>query len=147
MVEIVVYGIPRPQGSKRHVGNGIMREASAYVGEWRQDVVAAAQRQYQGPPLEGPLELEIEFRFPRPKSHYGTGKNATVLRADAPKYVVSRKHGDLSKLVRSTEDAISATSGYPVCGDDSQFASLKTRKVYASEDKPAGAVVFVRRAP
>lgn len=124
-----------------------MREASAYVGEWRQDVVAAAQRQYQGPPLEGPLELEIEFRFPRPKSHYGTGKNATVLRPDAPTYVVSRKYGDLSKLVRSTEDAISATSGYAVCADDSQFASLKTRKVYASEDKPAGAVVLVRQAP
>lgn len=120
-----------------------MREASAYVGEWRQDVAAAAARQYQGPPLGGPLSLEIEFRFPRPKSHFGTGRNATVLKPDAPEFVVSRKYGDLSKLIRSTEDAISATSGFPVVEDDSLFAVVRATKVYASADKPVGAVVFV----
>lgn len=120
-----------------------MREASAYVGEWRQDVAAAAARQYQGPPLGGPLSLEIEFRFPRPKSHFGTGRNATVLRADAPEFVVSRKYGDLSKLIRSTEDAISATSGYGVVEDDGLFAVVSAAKVYASAAKPVGAVVRV----
>ena len=123
-----------------------MREASAYVGEWRQDVAAAAARQYQGPPLGGPLSLEIEFRFPRPKSHFGTGRNATVLKPDAPSFVVSRKYGDLSKLIRSTEDAISATSGFPVVEDDSLFVLVRARKVYASEEKPVGAVVLVSKA-
>jgi crossover junction endodeoxyribonuclease RusA len=146
LIEIVVHGLPRPQGSKRHVGNGIMREASAYVGEWRQDVAAAAARQYQGPPLGGPLFLEIEFRFPRPKAHFGTGKRCNVLKSDAPLFVISRKYGDLSKLIRSTEDAISATSGFPVVADDSLFVQVLARKVYASEECPAGAVVKVSRA-
>jgi hypothetical protein len=30
-----VYGVPRPQGSKRHVGNGRMVESSPRVAEWR----------------------------------------------------------------------------------------------------------------
>lgn len=92
------------------------------------------------------MSLEIEFRFPRPKSHFGTGRNATVLKPDAPTFVVSRKYGDLSKLIRSTEDAISATSGFPVVEDDALFAVVRATKVYASAEKPVGAVVLVTQA-
>jgi hypothetical protein len=31
-------------------------------------------------PLEGPLEVRLSFYFPRPKNHYGSGKNAHVLK-------------------------------------------------------------------
>ena len=48
MVEIRVYGIPRPQGSKRHVGRGIMVEASRHVGQWRNDVMSAAAARLPG---------------------------------------------------------------------------------------------------
>jgi hypothetical protein len=69
-----------------------------------------------------------------------------VLKSDAPLFVISRKYGDLSKLIRSTEDAISATSGFPVVADDSLFVQVLARKVYASQECPAGAVVKVSRA-
>ena len=73
MVEIRVYGIPRPQSSKRHVGRGIMVEASRHVGQWRNDVMSAAAAARRGAPITGPVKLEIVFLFPRPKSHFGTG--------------------------------------------------------------------------
>ena len=129
MVEIRVYGIPRPQGIKRHVGRGIMVEASRHVGQWRNDVMSAAAAAHRGAPITGPVKLEIVFLFPRPKSHFGTGRNADKLKASAPVHCISRAHGDTSKLIRSTEDAISASSGYPVIEDDSQVVRLVLRSV------------------
>nr|ADD96382.1 endodeoxyribonuclease RusA [uncultured organism MedDCM-OCT-S09-C20] len=143
MVEIRVYGIPRPQGSKRHVGRGIMVEASKHVGQWRNDVMAAAAVTYKGPPITGPVRLEIVFLFPRPKSHFGTGRNADKLKASAPVHCISRAHGDTSKLIRSTEDAISASSGYPVIEDDSQVVRLVCEKRYVAQEEGCGAYIRV----
>ena len=36
---LFVPGIPAPQGSKRHVGHGVMVESSARVKSWRVDIV------------------------------------------------------------------------------------------------------------
>ena len=145
-VVIRVYGIPRPQGSKRHLGRGIMVEASCHVGQWRNDVMSAAQQAYHGSAISGPVRAEINFYFPRPKGHYGTGRNADKLKASAPEHCTTHGRGDLSKLIRSTEDAISATSGYPVMEDDSQVVELVCRKLYADEEHPPGALVILRTA-
>lgn len=91
----VAYGTPAPQGSKRHVGHGVMVESSAKVKPWRTDVkeAALAAKAAGAPLLDGPLAVRIVFTLHRPKS--------------APR---RRQHPDtypdLSKLLRSTEDAI-----------------------------------------
>ena len=69
MVEIVVYGLPAPQGSKRLVGK-VMLESSRKVMPWRQDVKAAVLTQYDGPIINSAVLVEIEFRFKRPKGHF-----------------------------------------------------------------------------
>ena len=143
-VVIRVYGIARPQGSKRHVGRGIMVEASRHVGQWRNDVMSAAQQAYRGPAITEAVEMDITFYFPRPKGHYGTGRNADKLKPSAPEYCVSRAYGDTSKLIRSTEDALAACSGYPVMQDDSQVVQLRCEKRYADDDHPPGALVRLR---
>ena len=143
MVEIRVYGIPRPQGSKRSLGNGRMIEASPHVKQWRNDVMSAAAAAHRGAPITGPVKLEIVFLFPRPKSHFGTGRNASKLKASAPVHCISRAHGDTSKLIRSTEDAISASSGYPVIEDDSQVVRLVCEKRYVTDSEGCGAIIRV----
>ena len=144
MVEIRVYGIPRPQGSKRHVGRGIMVEASKHVGQWRNDVMSAAAAAHRGAPITGPVRLEIVFLFPRPKSHFGTGRNANKLKPSAPRHCTSRAYGDTSKLIRSTEDAISASSGYPVIEDDSQVYGLTVEKRYVRDTDLEGCGAIIR---
>ena len=146
LVTFRVYAIPRPQGSKRHVGRGIMVEASRHVGQWRNDVMSAAQQAYGGLALTGAIDLELCFWFPRSKSHYGTGRNADRLKPSAPEKPNNRTFGDLSKLIRSTEDAISASSGYPVIADDSLVTDLTCRKRYATHECPPGALVTIRMA-
>ena len=58
MIEIVVYGQPAPQGSKRLVGK-VMLESSKKVQPWRQDVKQAVLSQYNGLPIESAVDIGI----------------------------------------------------------------------------------------
>lgn len=125
-----VHGIPGPQGSKRHVGGGRMVESSAKVKPWRDDVRAAAERwrddNGQPPLLDGPLVLRVEFRLRRPKS--------------APKRIVfPATTPDLSKLIRSTEDALTGI----IWTDDARVVRIDARKVFAQPGDPTGAYITV----
>jgi Holliday junction resolvase RusA-like endonuclease len=137
---IVVRGHPAPQGSKRHVGNGVMIESSKHVRPWREAVKAAAldvittypDYAHLGPgyPLDGPLVAIVFFTFARPKNHYRTGRNAHLLRDDAPPGPIGKP--DLSKLLRSTEDALTDAG---VWHDDARVIAYKSlAKVYAAPD-------------
>ena len=42
-VEFEVVGLPAAQGSKRHVGNGVMVESSKALKPWRSAVAEAAR--------------------------------------------------------------------------------------------------------
>jgi Holliday junction resolvase RusA-like endonuclease len=126
-LEFRVYGLPAPQGSKRHVGNGLMVESSKKVKPWRQDVVAAAiaaaEMRDGFQPFTGPVAVRIVFYFPRPKYHYGTGRNAGTLKAGAA--VFQTANPDLDKCVRSTFDALT-TAG--VWQDDNLAARITAEK-------------------
>ena len=141
-ITIAVWGNPAPQGSKRHVGNGVMVESSKAVKPWRQDVVAAAKQQMAScaaiswsdtgkgyEPFDGPLRVWMVFTFRRPKSHYRTGRNAHLLRDNAP--VAPSTIPDLSKICRATEDALT-TAG--VWADDARVAEYaRLAKVWCAD--------------
>lgn len=132
-VTLTVYGLPAPQGSKRHVGNGVMIESSKKVKPWRQDVKQAALDAIAGhpdwTPLDGPLVASMTFTFARPKSHYRTGRNAHLLRDTAPARPAVTP--DLSKILRSTEDALTGV----IWADDARVVGyIHLGKFYAGTD-------------
>lgn len=148
-ISVTVHGLPAPQGSKRHVGHGRMVESSKAVAPWRQDVkyaaldAVAATADWSA--LDGPLVASMVFTFARRKGHFGTGRNAHLLRATAP--VRPAVYPDLSKLVRSTEDALTGV----VWADDARVVEYtRLAKHYAGDggddvlDVP-GAVIRVWR--
>lgn len=149
-ISFVVLGVPAAQGSKRHVGGGRMIESSRKVAPWREAVKAAAvaalpdddeaERIGARFPVEGPVEVQVEFRFARPAGHYGDGKNAGILKASAPTLPTSRALGDIDKLSRSTLDALTDSQ---VIADDSQVSRLVAIKRYATEDRKPGATIYV----
>ena len=141
---IPVIGIPAPQGSKRHVGNGIMIENSKRVKPWRQDVKEAALNHYQGEVIDQAVEIEIIFIFVRPKSHFGTGKNSRKLKPSAPVFVTSKGIGDIDKLQRSTYDALSESSGGNVLKDDSLIVQNRNSKRYCVAGENPGAKIIIR---
>ncbi|MGH3220041.1 MAG: RusA family crossover junction endodeoxyribonuclease [Streptosporangiaceae bacterium] len=134
---INVHGQPAPQGSKRAFAirkNGIptgrvavIESSHDRVKSWRQAVVdAALNLDTTTWPISGPLRLGIIFALPRPKGHYRTGKNANQLRDSAPQY--PDRMPDLSKLLRSTEDALTDAG---IWRDDAQVVAYsRLEKVY-----------------
>ena len=134
-----VYGQPAPQGSKRHVGHGVIIESSKAVKPWRtaveQCVLLAAPFGTRPYPIliRGPVELFVTFTFQRPK----TAKKSVVHKTSTP---------DLSKLVRSTEDALT-TAG--VWEDDSRVVRCYAEKLYTGHPDAMpvpGAVIRVEPA-
>lgn len=126
---IYAYGEPAPQGSKRVINRGnanrkaTMQENSPKLAPWRSDVMDAAQKVLKETlcgPLDGPILARMVFSFRRPK---------TVKFKTRPFPSV---YPDLSKLARSTEDALTA------CGaiaDDALIVEyLRLAKVYCNED-------------
>jgi Holliday junction resolvase RusA-like endonuclease len=115
---VIAHGIPAPQGSKTPLPNGRMKESSAKVKPWRDAVVVYARRA-AGPgwqTLDGPLVAEMVFSLPR---------GATVRRADPT------VPPDLSKLIRSTEDALTDAC---VWADDARVVAYhQPRKVYVGD--------------
>lgn len=132
-LSIQVNGIPAPQGSKRHVGRGILIESSKKVKPWREDVRAAAiDAAGDGwEPLEGAVEVWVTFYLPQPKT--------------LPKRVYFPiKRPDLDKLARSTMDALTSAGIYI---DDSRVTDLHILKRYAGRSelgmKVPGAAITV----
>ena len=147
VITLTVYGRPAPQGSKSHKGGGRLVESSQYVKPWRERVVSVALDTIQHldwTRLDEPLVLSADFFLDRPKHHFGTGRNAGRLKPSAP----ARPTGppDLSKLVRSTEDALTTAGVYR---DDALIVSIATAKRYVDDGPGAlskpGAFITISR--
>lgn len=132
MTRIIVRGTPATQGSKKHVGNGVMVESSKKTKPWRSDVSSAVADQHDGPRLDGPLQVSLTFVFDRPKGHWRTGRNAHLLRDAAPPFPAG-KRDDLDKLARAVLDACT-TGG--LWHDDGQVVWLSCEKVYVGAQVP-----------
>jgi Holliday junction resolvase RusA-like endonuclease len=143
LMRIVVYGDPAPQGSKKFVGmingHGTLAESSKKVKPWRQDVVAAAVKAREDAgnpdPLDCALSVRMIFTLPKPKS------------APKRKRIFAMRKPDVSKLARSTEDALTTAM---IWTDDSRVAEYsRLAKVFPGEDPDAlnspGVVIEIRR--
>ena len=134
-VTFVVAGMaPQPQGSKRHVGNGVMLESCKNLKPWRYLVQQAAVATNH-PTISGPVSLSIVFIFPRPKSHYNT---KGILKPSAPTFHSVKPDG--SKCLRSTEDAL-VDSG--LLQDDARIAISSHTKRYATPTEHPGALITI----
>lgn len=132
MITIEVAGLPAPQGSKRHVGNGRMIEMSKAVAPWREAVRAETQRAMDGTmPLEGALEVRINFWLPRP--------------ASAPRRVTHpAKRPDLDKLIRAVLDGLTAGGAWK---DDGQVVTLLATKRFADGSGPGCSIQITQEMP
>jgi Holliday junction resolvase RusA-like endonuclease len=130
IVSLKVYGSPAPQGSKKFVGiakgtgRGILVESSKRVKPWREDVKAAAEAIRNGAaPLDGNLVLCMVFTLPKPKS------------APKSRRTWPNRKPDVSKLARSTEDAL-VDAG--LIADDARIVGYdRLWKAFPNEDPDA----------
>lgn len=124
-IQFFVPGKPVAQGSKRHVGRGIMVEMAKDLAPWRQAIAEYAKLAAGSEQMLGPLRLRVVFWFARPASHYGTGRNQGNLKKSAPIY--RDANPDLDKLLRAVCDGLTASG---VIRDDRYIVEMYGEKRY-----------------
>jgi Holliday junction resolvase RusA-like endonuclease len=121
-----VIGTPGPQGSKSPKGRdgqgrAILVESSKLVRPWRDSVAWHARDAMakQGGRVAGPVRVSMTFTVPKPKS------------APKRRQTWPDRKPDISKLARSTEDAL-VTAG--AIEDDARIVGYdRLEKVYPNE--------------
>jgi len=135
-MQITVYGLPAPQGSKKFVGvkggRGIMIESCPAVRPWRESIKCAAIE--SGGRVAGPVFFFLTFTLPRPRSA-------------SKKRIWPDRKPDLSKLIRAVEDALTDAG---VWEDDARIVMCLSAKYYVAQcpaalDRP-GVVIVIEEA-
>lgn len=123
IIEFFVPGKPVPQGSKRHIGRGILIESSKDLGPWRERVALTAHQTLAGEPImSGAITAVLTFVLPRPKSAPKTRTPAAT------------KRPDVDKLARACLDAITDV----IILDDAQVVDLRATKRLAELGETPG---------
>ncbi len=133
-----VAGVPAPKGSLKCVGRGarhqlIEDDKTGARRRWRKTLTEAAQ-QLAGrlpAPLDGPIAVGVLFVLPRP-------------RASRRQLPTARSAGDLDKLLRMVADVLTCAD---VIVDDSRIILTIPAKVYETEGRPPGVVIYVTDDP
>jgi len=135
-LSFVVYGDPRPQGSKRAIVNrhtgkpAVIESGGAPLRTWRADIMAAARSEIakagEWSAFAGPLYVDMLFYLRRPKR---------------PKAALPITRPDVDKLARAVMDALGAAG---VFNDDAQVTTLYVGKRYS---EPPRLAVNVREEP
>lgn len=126
-MNLFIPGIPRPQGSKRHVGGGRLIEQSKHLGPWRRTVIDALHESGMAQAkIDGPVSVQLSFHMPRPQYHYN--KHGQI-RVDALQFHIQRP--DVDKLARAILDSLTIAA---VISDDSIVAELYAAKYYANSE-------------
>ena len=121
-----VPGTPRPQGSKRHVGNGRMIESSKKLPAWMRAVTQEATKNRPSEPIDAPVSVYMHFYLPKPKR---------------PRYDAPAVKPDVDKLARSVLDSLEASD---ILTNDSRVTLLRAIKHYADNDTPPGADITIQ---
>lgn len=133
ILDFVVYGDPKPQGSKRGFVTkqgrvAMVEQAGRPLKTWRDTVTRTAVseriRQNWTPYTEGPLRVDIVFMLKQPAR---------------PKFPLPAVRPDVDKLVRAVLDSMTDAH---VWQDDSQVVDLRVKKTYGQ----TGAHITVRPA-
>lgn len=125
MISFTVYGRPAPQGSKvpflTKDGKARVREqCSKRLKPYRQEVsdTAFSLEGNQYIPKPQPIVMELDFYLARPVSAKKSRTHPSV-------------PPDLSKLIRSTEDALTGI----LFDDDGQIVEVRAKKLYGIPER------------
>ncbi len=125
--KLVILGKPKAQGRPRARNTSrfvqVYDDPKSAKEKYRLEVIV--QEQAPEKLLDCPLRVDLNFYLPRPKGHYGTGRNAGVLKASAPNH--HTKKPDIDNLRKLVMDALTNV----FWRDDSLVCEGRTQKYYS----------------
>ena len=126
-----IPGRPRPQGALKTfavAGKAYGRHTDSTLSH-RAHVISTLAEDWDREPLTGAVAVDVVFTFARPKSHYGTGRNADVVKESAPDHHTQAPESD--KLSRLILDGLEMAG---VVRNDSQVCRLNIDKQWGRDD-------------
>jgi Holliday junction resolvase RusA-like endonuclease len=138
---IDVIGLPVSQGSlvSNGQGRGLRYPNDAALKAWRHMIIAliheARPKDWQ-PGL--PVSITATFRFPRPTSHFGTGRNLGCLKPTAPDWKTTKP--DLDKTLRAVGDSLEQAG---LISGDQQIVGINAAKRYVVQNEAPGLLLTV----
>lgn len=139
--------VPILKGGQR-IGTRVIEDGSKQNRDakktWREDLRAAvrdAMLEQDWEREHGPVVCEFVFYRQRPAGHYGTGRNARVLKPSAPLWPTGKP--DALKLARAAEDALTGFAW----ADDAQVVVGSQAKAWTCRyEGREGVAVTIRQA-
>lgn len=130
LIKIVIKGNPiakkRPRFVRRGKFVGTYNSQETEEGRWLWE----AMRQLPKEPMVGPVKMVCEFVFLRPKSHFGTGRNAGKLKPSAARYHIQTP--DKDNCEKFAMDCLNKHA----YNDDCQVVYSTTSKRWAEPGEP-----------
>ena len=135
-VPAVPVAQPRPRAVTMH-GHARMANAPKEhpVHAFKASVRRAFAEAHDGPPLEGPLAMELTFVMPRPKAKLWKSK-------PMPREWYDAYRNDWDNLGKAVSDALNQLAYH----DDGQLVVVLVKRVIAAGDERAHTWVSIRRA-
>lgn len=136
-LSVTLAGVPAPQGSKkigrnRRTGGPVLIDDNQNLKAWRESAEHQLRKAWAGrAPISSAVWVSLSFYLPRPAGHYGTGRNAGILRPSAPLWPAVKPDND--KLQRAVFDALQAAG---VLQEDSRVVGVVSWKHYADAIEP-----------
>jgi crossover junction endodeoxyribonuclease RusA len=133
VVSFTIPGIPQRQGDHRTSPSGHVYETNKNLKPWREVALSRAwdaKRAAGGNTLFESVRVVAAFWFPRPKRHYGTGRNAGRLLDGVPVWHAAAP--DLDKLQRALGDVLTQSQ---LIHDDRLIAIWQASKRYGDEPR------------
>ena len=134
-----VFGTPKPQPRPRCVQRGgFVSVYNPKSADFWKGMVQDSLNEYAGMHYEGAIHILLVFYMPRPKSHYGTGRNANLLKDTAPYH--HTKTPDIDNLTKAVMDAI---TDIKVWKDDKQVVAVDAEKRYCTSYGSEGLTIDI----
>lgn len=128
LFDLIILGNPKAQRRHKHFRKGTFSGTYDPSQNDKANFVIQVKNQAPPAPLLIPLKVELNFCLPRPRSHYGTGRNANLLKKTAPTRYI--KKPDIDNLVKFVFDSLNCI----FWRDDTQICVVKAYKQYS--DRP-----------
>lgn len=132
---IYIPGIPDVKMRPRATKNGRMYDPNEQAKEAS---IQKAQISGDQAVFTGALQVSFTFVFPRPKNHFGTGKNAGILKKAAPEYCCNQK--DLDNMEKFYADSFNCIA----YEDDRQIVRTSALKRWAVEEEMPGVLMEIK---
>ena len=128
-IEFTVLGEPHAQMRHKTFKKGTFTGAYDPSKDIKKNFLLTVQHNAPKEPITDPIMITVVFYFGRPKNHYRTGRNACMLRDDAPEWHTSRK--DVDNLQKLIFDALNGI----FWKDDAQICWVEAQKKYSERPR------------